>query len=148
MKYQKKPSFENSSTNNYLTENQVVKILEGHFKRKNFEVTIKTGYQHGIDVDARKGNEHILVEAKGAKANKFEKHQKENIFTRNQIKTHLGVAIVQALSLKRIYPKAQVGVAHPDTKEIRELVDPLAVYFRKLEIIHYWVSADGDIKVE
>jgi hypothetical protein len=133
--------------NNLLTETQIVLLLQRHLENKKHVCVCKTGYQHGFDIEARNGNQVILIEAKGAKANKHEKKSNSKIFSRNQVKTHLAVAVLKAINMKRENINATVGIAHPDTDRIREFVDPIIPFLKKLSIKHYWVSANGNVSV-
>lgn len=114
---------------------------------EKYVCTCKFGYQQGVDVEAKRGDELILIEVKGAKVNKLEAQKKSKIFSANQIKTHLAVAILKALNMKKENLDADVGIAHPNTKEIRELVDPIISFLKMLSIKHYWVSSDGNILI-
>jgi hypothetical protein len=133
---------------NILTENQVIEHLKVFLQsRCQYECNCRTDYQHGIDICATKGHEKILIEAKGAKPNKYIDDPYSKVFTLNQVKHHLAVAILQALHMKRNNPKAIIGIAHPNTLLIRKNVEPIIPYLQILSIKHYWVSSDGDIEI-
>jgi len=65
---------------NILTESEVLNFLKAYLEKKKHACICKYGNQHGYDLEARKGNSRILIEAKGAKANKHQGNKIQSYF--------------------------------------------------------------------
>jgi len=133
---------------NYLTETEVVDCLKTYLEKKRHACICRYGNQHGYDVEATKGNYKVLIEAKGAKANRHQGDKKSRIFSKGQLKTHFSVAILKALHMKNDNPGADIGIAHPSTVELRNLIEPFIHFLKELEIKHYWVMENGKVEIE
>ena len=130
-----------------LCEDQVVGHLAAWFKKQGYTVTTETrGHHHGIDLDVIRDGERIVVEAKGARGNK--NTRKHDFFDQNQIKVHLGMALVKALELKAKHPDAIVAIAHPADESVQASIGPLISQLASMGIRHYWVDPDGGVAVE
>jgi hypothetical protein len=120
--------------------------LAAWFKLQGFLITTETrGHHHGIDLDVIRGKERIVVEVKGARGNKATR--KKDMFDQNQIKVHLGMALVKALELKQKFPQAIIAIAHPEDELVTKTIGPLVDQLPGLGIRHYWVSGTGAVRV-
>lgn len=127
-----------------MCEDQVVGHLAAWFKAQGFTITTETrGHHHGIDLDVIRSGERIVVEAKGARGNKASR--KKDFFDQNQIKVHLGMALVKVLELKLKHPDAIVAIAHPVDERVVATIGPLLHQLKGLGIRHYWVASDGQV---
>jgi hypothetical protein len=99
-----------------LTENEVVDSLISYLRVRGWKIESHCkGYEKGTDIVATKSHLRAHIEAKGAKANKSIRRKS---FDRNQIRSHLGVAILKTLKLKAMYPQDIHIIAQPHTEEI------------------------------
>lgn len=104
-------------------------------------------HQRGDDVVASKGSLRLLVEAKGAGSSKAGSKRYGQPFTRNQVGSHVGVAVVRALrwaSMGGAYP----ALALPDNPHHRTLVDGIAPALAELGIGLFWVSDGHQVELQ
>lgn len=98
----------------------------------------------GDDIDALKDGQRLLVEAKGAGSSKAITNRYGQLFTGNQVGSHIGVAVVRALRW------ASSGIAHPalafpDNRHHRDRVEAIAPALERLGIGIFWVSEDHEV---
>jgi hypothetical protein len=87
------------------------------------------------------------VEAKGAGSSKATTKRYGQLFTGNQVGSHIGVAVVRALrwaSSGIAYPT----VAFPDNRHHRDRVDAIAPALAQLRIGIFWVSDDHEVTLQ
>lgn len=129
-----------------MTEDETIELLMKHLVEKGWQIDSHClGQTKGCDIVASKDGNQMYIEAKGAKASDNAPTKKRQYFDSGQIKTHFGKAIVKTLELKSLYPNARFAIAHPDDISIRKAIGHLTPFLSALGIIHYWVSADGDV---
>lgn len=127
-----------------LTEDQTIKILIEFLKKDFWEIeSCCFGQERGIDIVARKKGKRLYIEVKGAKASEKAPTKKSDYFNSTQIRTHFGVAIIKAIKTQNRYPKDLVAIAQPDDDYIRKVLDGVVPALKKLNIIHFWVNANG-----
>jgi hypothetical protein len=128
-----------------MTEDEVVLRLKSFLEEQGWSVDSRycLGFTHGIDIEAHKGNQILMVEAKGARANDSAASRRREHFDSGQIKTHFGKAIVKILEDKFRNPNASFAIAHPDDTSIKKAIGHLIPFLKPLGIRHYWVSADS-----
>ena len=130
-----------------LTEDETVELLIKYLERDSYNIiSFCTGHQRGTDIVAEKNNKKLLVEVKGARANHNSKIKKRPYFDSGQIKDHFGKAIVKVLELKSDNENCDVAIAHPDDESIKKHLDKSIKHLKKLDIIHFWVSRNGNVK--
>mgnify|MGYP001313635857 CR=1 FL=1 len=130
--------------NEKLSEDQVVELLATWFKKQHFtEVTKTLGHLHGVDLEVLRGDERIVIEAKGARGNKADR--KKDFFDAVQIKVHFGMALVKAMELKEMEKGAIVAIAQPDDPQVRAAVGDIVPQLARMGIRHYWVKPDGKV---
>ncbi len=126
---------------NKLTENETIKILIDYLENKGWKIESSCfDQERGNDIVASKNKRKLIIEVKGAKAGDNSPTKKRTHFSRGQIKTHFGKAIVKILEEKSKNPNLEYAIAQPDDNEIRIAVGHLITYLDKLEIKHFWVS--------
>ena len=131
-----------------LTEDETVELLIKHLENDGYNViSYCTGQKRGTDIVGEKNNRKILVEVKGARANHNSKIKKRTYFNSSQIKTHFGKAIVKVLELKSDNKNCDVAIAHPDDELIKKHLDKSIKHLKKLDIIHFWVSKNGNVEI-
>ena len=131
-----------------LTENEVIEILCHYLEKEGWSIENKAiNHDRGEDIVAKKDNKLLIVEAKGAKGNPKSSVTKKVKFDSGQIKTHFGKAIVKILDekLKPKYKNSTFAIAHPDDADIRKTIGKITPFLKQLDIIHFWVSADGQV---
>ena len=133
--------------NNKLTEDETVELLMKHLENDGYNIiSFCTGHQRGVDIVAERNNRQLLIEVKGARANHNSKIKKRPYFDSGQIKDHFGKAIVKSLEMKTDNPDCDIAIAHPDDELIKKHLDKSIRHLKKFEIIHFWVSKDGNVK--
>jgi hypothetical protein len=125
-----------------LTEDEVVKILKKHLEDQGWEIGDRfcLGQKHGIDLEASRNGETLMVEVKGARASDTSPTKKRESFDNGQIKTHFGKALVKVLNDKYHHPHSMFAIAHPDDEDIRKAIGHIIPFLKKLNIKHFWVS--------
>jgi hypothetical protein len=132
-----------------LTEDEVVVLVKKHLKIKGWKINSScVGQEKGNDIVASMNGKTLIIEAKGAKANDKSSNKRRKQFSSEQIKNHLGKAIVKILEQMTIHPNFNFAIARPDDLDLRKHTEILIPYLKKLDIKHFWVSADGNIKEE
>jgi len=131
-----------------LTEDETVELLINHLENDGYNIiSFCIGHQRGTDIVAKKNKRKLLVEVKGARANHNSKIKKRPYFDSGQIKDHFGKAIVKVLELKSDNKNCDVAIAHPDDESIKKHLDKSIKHLKKLDIIHFWVSRNGNVKI-
>ena len=134
--------------NSKLTEDETVELLIKHLEMDGYKIiSYCTGHKRGTDIVAEKNNRMLLVEVKGARANHNSKIKKRPYFDSGQIKDHFGKAIVKALELKSDNEDCDVAIAHPDDELIKKHLDKSIKHLKKLDIIHFWISKNGNVEI-
>lgn len=101
----------------------------------------------GDDIDALKDGQRLLVEAKGAGSSKVVTKRYGQLFTGNQVGSHIGVAVVRALrgaSSGIAYP----ALAFPDNRHHRDRIEAIAPALERLGIGIFWVSEDHEVTLQ
>ena len=134
--------------NSKLTEDETVELLIKHLERDGYNIiSFCTGHKRGTDIVGEKDNRKLLVEVKGARANHNSKIKKRPYFDSGQIKDHFGKAIVKVLELKSDNENCDVAIAHPDDEAIKKHLNKSIKHLNKLDIIHFWVSKNGNVEM-
>ena len=115
-----------------LKEDEVKLAVRDHLRAEGYDVSVAWGHERGIDIEARKPGDRILIEAKGEVARPPQ-----------QVNYFLGALgeLVQRLA----DPGARYGLALPDNRQYRGLVERLPVFARQqLRLRVYLVSRSAD----
>lgn len=127
-----------------LTENDVVNTLTQYLISAGYQIRQNLSTKEkGVDVIAENGLEVLYVEAKGETSSLQNSKRYGRPFNKNQIKTHISVAILASLQIISKLPsraKTRVVIALPDTPEQRLVINQISSTLKRLELRIYWVS--------
>lgn len=131
-----------------LTENDVVAAVCVHLEARGWAILSRcdTG-QRGIDVVAQRGDQRLLVEAKGGTSSKANTARFGKAFNTAQTSDHVANAVFTAMELASSEPQAIVAVALPNDSPHLRLVDGIEPMLERLGIGAFWVGEDRDVRV-
>ena len=123
-----------SSGGSRITEDEVKEAVRAYLTARGFDVAVAWGRVRGIDVDARHADgRRYVIEAK-AEVGKIGPQQ-VNYF----------LGMLGELVQRMDDAQASYGIALPDNRQYRGLVDRLPALAReRLRLAVFWVSRDGD----
>lgn len=138
------------NNNSMLTENEIVDYVSVYLQENGYKIqkALKTT-EKGIDIEAahpKKGK--CFVEAKGGTSSKKGSKRHGNPFSRNQIKTHIGVALLKSFQIKQEHDPPNVFIAVPHEENHLEIYDTIKNCLKKLNIKFLFVKHDGSIVEE
>jgi hypothetical protein len=104
--------------------------------------------EHGIDIVARKGDQRLLVEAKGYPGSSYANRSREGrpIAPAAQARTYFAGALMKALMLMQDEPGATVSLGLPSVTTYRNLVDRTRIPLSQLGVRLFWVLSDGTVE--
>lgn len=102
-----------------LSEDEVKQAIAGYLGAKGYDVQVAWGRARGIDIDARRQGERLIIEAKGQVATPGPQ----------QVNYFLGA--LGELVQRMHDPAAGYGLALPDVPQYRGLVDRLPAFARE-----------------
>ena len=110
-----------------LTENDVVTAVSNYLIEKGYTIDqALTTSQQGIDIVATHPvHGRYLVEAKGSTSSKKGSSRYGIEFNNNQIKTHIGMAILKSFQTIQFNKYAEVVIALPDNTGHRKLIESM-----------------------
>lgn len=127
-----------------ITENEIIRLVILKLKSHDFELISKCNTnQTGIDIELKKDNYRLLIEAKGATSSKEGTRRYGIPFKRSQALTHASAAIYTAMDLITRHQGDDnyiVGIALPLEKNTVEHVEKVKYVLTKLGIIIFWVK--------
>lgn len=130
-----------------ITENDVVDTVISELERLEFEIISSCHTDtKGIDIIAKKDNRKILIEAKGGTTS-IQSGNEGRPFTRNQVRSHVSVAIFKILQLKEENRDALLGIALPYERHHYEFIESIKTSLKELGIIIFWCNKEG-VKIE
>lgn len=130
-----------------LTENDVVKYVKLYLENKGYKVNkaLSTS-EKGIDIEAVhpiKGN--CFVEAKGETSSKITSNRFGKVFNRNQVKSHIGAALIKSFQTKQKFKGSYVCIALPDEKNHRDIIDSIKESLEETKIDIFFVQKTGEV---
>jgi hypothetical protein len=129
-----------------LTEDMVIDYLSKWLQKNGWKILEQSkGHVHGIDLKASRGNEVLIVEAKGSSGNPQSHVTKRIKFDCGQIKTHFGKALVKTLEERPANPNATFAIAQPDNNDIRKCLQNVIHEVKKFGIKIFWVESSNKI---
>jgi len=137
-----------------LDENQIVDAVCAYLEAKGYEIvqSLHT-HQKGIDIVARNPTTGAgyLIEAKGGTSSRrgTERHGEE--FKSSQVMVRVSKASYTTMCLLNSPERGQgdrVAMAFPDTPPFRRLVEKIRQPLNALHIDTFWISEDGQVKIE
>ena len=115
-----------------LREDEVKTAVRDHLQAQGYKVTVAELDQHGVDIEATKDSDRILIEAKGEV---LRPQQQGNYF----------LGALGELIQRMDDPGARYGLALPNNKRYRGLVENLPALAReRLDLVVYMVSRSAD----
>ena len=132
-----------------LTENDVVTAVSNYLLEKGYAIDQSlTTSQQGIDIVASHPTHgRCLVEAKGATSSKKTSSRYGKEFDSNQIKTHVGVAILKSFQTIQIHKDAEVVIALPDNTGHRKIIDSIRHPIKESGITVFFVTEDSKVEI-
>jgi Holliday junction resolvase-like predicted endonuclease len=131
-----------------LTENDVVKIVSQYLKNKGYKIlTTSKTTEKGIDLIAihpEKGK--CFVEAKGGTSSKEGTKRYGEPFSKNQIKDHIGSALLQTLKLKQENENSDVYIAVPFEKKHLQIFESIKKCLLQINIKVLFAKFDGSVE--
>jgi len=116
----------------FLKEDEVKEAVRDHLRAEGYDVAVAWGHERGIDIETRKPGHRILIEAKGEVARQPQ-----------QVNYFLGA--LGELMQRLADPDAYYGLALPDNRQYRGLVERLPTFARQqLRLRVYFVSHSAD----
>lgn len=137
-----------SKGNPFLYEDDVVRAVIAYLSSDGWTIdSFALSHQHGDDIDASRGAQRLIIEAKGDGSSKNTTARFGKPFTRNQVKTHVSVAVVRAMQVAS-KGSAIAAVALPGSEFHRVEVERIAPALRSIGIWVFWVSLDHSVDVQ
>ena len=133
-----------------LNENDVVRHLCAHLQTRGYEIeSTCTTSDSGVDIVARRGDERLLIEAKGATSSKASTARYGKPFNASQVLDHVANAVYTALRLSEAKRDGErVALAFPRDAAHQLRVQKVGTSLSRLEIDVYWVADDGGVSQE
>ncbi len=116
-----------------LSEDDVKRRLKSWLEAAGWQVEVKWGHDHGIDVVAKRGAETWLIEAKGCGS-------------REPMRVNYFLVLLGETLQRMEYPTARYSIALPDMKQYRGLWDRLPQLAKsRTGVSALFVGADGEV---
>lgn len=117
-----------------LSEDEVKRFVKDWLERDGWSVTVAWGRQRGIDIEATRGEERWLIEAKGCGS-------------RPEMRVNYFIAMLGELLQRMDDPEAIYAIALPDMPQFRGLWDRLPDLAKKrTEISALFVDEGGTVR--
>lgn len=131
-----------------LTENDVVTAVSKYLIENGYVIEqALTTSQQGIDIVATHPTHgKCLVEAKGATSSKKTSSRYGIEFNNNQIKTHVGVAILKSFQTIQLNKEAEVVIALPDNTGHRKIIDSMSHPIEKSGITVFFGNEESKVE--
>jgi len=131
-----------------LDENKVIETMIEYLQANGYDINGQCSTsQSGIDIEAqhRETKEKYFIEAKGATSSKSSSALYGQPFNKNQIKVHIGVALVQVFTLYERFHKmnAKIGIALPDNENHRKIISSMRTQVINSKIDIFFVSENN-----
>ena len=134
-----------------MTENEVIAHVTQYLEMIGFtiEQSLSTD-QRGIDIIAsHETGVRCLVEAKGGTSSKADSNRYGKPFSRNQVRTHISVALLKCLQLKEQFDDDTIiCIALPDDRIHKEILETIKTSVNELGISTLLVDQKGAMNVE
>ena len=134
--------------NRFLYEDDVVRAVIDYLTSDGWTIeSFALSHQHGDDIVASHGPDRLVIEAKGDGSSKTTTARFGKPFTRNQVKTHVSVAVVRAMQVASI-GSGFAAVALPSSEFHRVEVGRIAPALQAIGIWVFWVLPDRSVEVQ
>lgn len=135
----------------FLNEDQVVDATVRYLRRQGYKILkVATTRDKGPDIISEKNGRQLWVEAKGDTSARVGSPRFGQQFNRSQAFDHCAKAFYVAVKnsqLKDGGRRVQTALALPDNDINHERIDPIAGAMKKLDILMFWVSSSGRVRV-
>lgn len=120
---------------NVLQEEDIKHVLNDYLRREGWTVSVAWGHTPGVDIDARKANEHWLIEVKGPGS-------------RQPMRVNYFIGILGETLQRMTDPDARYSIAFPDMSQYRGLWNRLPKLAKdRTTIDMLLIDAKGNITV-
>jgi hypothetical protein len=131
-----------------LTEDDVVDSVQRYLIGCGWQVTGRAAInQHGPDLVATRGEQQLIIEAKGAGSSKCGTARYGQPFSSSQVFDHVAKAVLKALRVTAA-GDAIGAIALPANEHHRSEVDRVAAALDRVGIVVFWVAEGGAASVE
>lgn len=131
-----------------LSEDAVVRAVMAHLEADGWAIeSFALSHQHGDDIVAVRRAEKLIVEAKGEGSSRLGSRRHGLAFNRNQVGTHVSVAIVRAMRTTS-QGGAHAAIALPSNALHRAEVARVAPALHLMGVGVYWVTSEGSVELE
>ena len=131
-----------------LSEDAVVRAVMAHLEADGWSIeSFALSHQHGDDIVATRGVAKLVVEAKGEGSSRPGSRRHGLAFNRNQVGTHVSVAIVRAMRTVS-QSDAHAAIALPSNALHRAEIARVASALHLMGVGVYWVTSDGSVELE
>lgn len=114
---------------------------------RGYEIVSRaTVTQHGHDIVAAKGDQLLLIEAKGAGSSKPGTARYGKEFSSVQVFDHVAKAVLKAL--RAAAAGDQAGIALPDNDNHRREIQQISPVLRRIGIARFWVREGFEVEVD
>lgn len=137
--------------NAMLTENDVIAAVCDKLEQMDFEIRQRLHTSEpGIDIIAIKDGFTLMIEAKGETSALETSSRFGKLFCQNQIKNHIGKALLAASRLISDYQDSTgygFAIALPDNEGHRKVVGEIEYALKKLGIYVFWVKDSVTVEI-
>lgn len=133
-----------------LTENDIIDRVSEYLEQHGYNIKQRLGTsEKGIDIIAQKNEQTLYIEAKGETSASEGTHRFGKPFSKNQVKTHVAMAILASMRALASKPHdfTQVAIALPDNEYHRALIASIKSVLKKIEIDVYLVGYHSVVKI-
>lgn len=132
-----------------LTENNIIELVCRYLEDDGYKInqSLKTT-QRGIDIIAFKDGITWKIEAKGATSSKEKSNRYGKGFDKNQVKTHVSVAlyaISKLITLDDDRNNNCYGLALPFDEKHKLIISEIKKVLELIGITIFWVKEDGEV---
>lgn len=134
-----------------IDENDVIDVVCSLLKNKGYDILQKlTTKQQGDDIIAYKSGKRLFIEAKGETSSDKESKRFGKPFESSQVKVHVAEAVYKAIEVlnRNNNKEERSGIALPDNKHHRQLIERVKGTLDILGIAVFWVSKNGSVLVD
>ncbi len=129
-----------------LDENQVCEAVATWLKGRGFEnLKVLHTTQKGIDIEARRGDETWLIEAKGGTSSVKTSPGFGKPYTATQVFDRVAKAWYTAGELRETHPISTILIAFPDTPLFRKYAGKIKTALSDLGLGILWVASDKSV---
>ena len=128
-----------------LDENEVVEIIARHLSKQGYEIKQKLSTkQKGIDIIAMKGEQRLMIEAKGETSSREGSQRYGKPYTASQVFNRVAKGVDTSIKTAEECADHEVScLAFPDSKLFREYLSSVINSLKMIGIVVFMVSKNG-----